>query len=61
MERGHLVSADSVHASSEILEWLQKFTEHLVDDEIPERGDSNAISSHEVSLEPTSTRSEDLG
>ena len=29
--------------------------------EVPERGDSHASSSHEVSLEPTSTRSEDLG
>ena len=45
----------------EIPEWLQEFRENLVDDEILERGDSHASSSHEVSLEPTSTRSEDLG
>ena len=32
-----------------------------MDDEIPEQGDSHASSSHEVSLEPTSKRSEDLG
>ena len=38
---------------SEIPEWLQEFRENLVDDEIPERGDSHASSSHEVSLEPT--------
>ena len=43
---------------SEILEWLQEFRENLVDDEIPEHGDSHASSSHEVSLEPTSKRSE---
>ena len=38
---------------SEIPEWLQEFRENLVDDEIPEHGDSHASSSHEVSLEPT--------
>ena len=32
-----------------------------MDDEIPVHGDSHASSSHELSLEPTSTRSEDLG
>ena len=32
-----------------------------MDDEIPERRDSHASSSHEVSLEPTSKRREDLG
>ena len=31
-----------------------------MDDEIPEHRDSHASSSHELSLEPTSTRSEDL-
>ena len=31
-----------------------------MDDEIPVHGDSHASSSHEVSLEPTSKRSEDL-
>ena len=33
----------------------------LVDDRVPERRDSHASSSHEVSLEPTSKRNEDLG
>ena len=46
---------------SEIPEWLQEFRENLVDDEIPEHGDSHASSSHEASLEPTSKRREDLG
>ena len=32
-----------------------------MDDEVPERGNSHASSSHEVSLEPTFKRSEDLG
>ena len=41
---------------SEIPEWLQEFRENLVDDEIPEHGDSHASSSHEVSLEPTIQR-----
>ena len=45
---------------SEIPEWLQEFRENLVDDEIPEHGDSHASSSHEVSLEPISKRREDL-
>ena len=35
---------------SEIPEWLQEFKENLVDDEIPEHGDSHASSSHEVSF-----------
>ena len=46
---------------SDILEWLQEFRENLVDDRVPEHRDSHASSSHEVSLEPTSKRSEDLG
>ena len=46
---------------SEIPEWLQEFKENLVDDEVPEHRDSHASSSHEVSLEPTSKRREDLG
>ena len=46
---------------SEIPEWLQEFRENLVDDEIPVHGDSHASSSHEVSLEPTFKRREDLG
>ena len=34
---------------SEIPEWLQEFRENLVDDEIPEHGDSHVSSSHEIS------------
>ena len=45
---------------SEIPEWLQEFKENLVDDEIPEHGNSHASSSHEVSLEPILQRREDL-
>ena len=45
---------------SEIPEWLQEFRENLVDDEIPEHGDSHATSSHEVSIEPKLKRREDL-
>ena len=44
-----------------IPEWLQEFRENLVDDEIPLQGGSHASSSHEVSLEPTTKRREDLG
>ena len=33
---------------SEIPEWLQEFRENLVDDEVPEHGDSHASSSHEA-------------
>ena len=61
IELGHPLSADSGRASSEIPEWLQEFRENLVDDEILEHGDSHASSSHELSLEPTSTRREHLG
>ena len=46
---------------SEIPEWLQEFRGILVDDEIPLQGGSHASSSHEVSLEPTTKRREDLG
>ena len=46
---------------SEIPEWLQEFRENLVDDEIPLQGGSHASSSHEISLEPTPKRREDLG
>ena len=46
---------------SEIPEWLQEFRVHLVDDENPLQGGSHASSSHEVSLEPTTKRREDLG
>ena len=61
VERCDPLYADSSHASSEIPECLQEFREILVDDEVPERGDSHATSSHEVSLEPTFKRREDLG
>ena len=60
-EQGDPLFTGSGRSSSEIPEWLQEFRENLVDDEIPERRDSHASSSHEVSLEPTSWRSEDLG
>ena len=46
---------------SDIPEWLQEFREILVDEEVPEHRDSHASSSHEVFLEPTSKRREDLG
>ena len=46
---------------SDIPEWQQEFRENLVDDRAPERRDSHASSSHEPSLEPTLTRSVDLG
>ena len=46
---------------SDIPEWLQEFREILVDDRVPERRNSHASSSHEPSLEPTPTRSMDLG
>ena len=46
---------------SEMPEWLQEFTEILVDDEIPVHGDSHASSSHEASLEPTFKRREAFG
>ena len=44
---------------SEIPEWLQEFREKLVDNGVPDHRDSHASSSHEVSLETTSKRSED--
>ena len=46
---------------SDIPEWLQEFTENLVDDGVPERRDSHASSCHEPSLEPPPPRSVDLG
>ena len=46
---------------SDKTKWLQEFKENLVDDRVPEHRDSHASSSHELSLDPTSTRSEDLG
>ena len=48
-------------SSSDIPEWLQEFRENFVDDEVSERRDSHASSSHEASLEPTFKRREDLG
>ena len=48
IERANPVSADSGRASSEIREWLQEFMENWVDDEVLERRDSHASSSHEV-------------
>ena len=59
-EQGDPLFTDSGRASSEIPEWLQEFREILVDDEIPEHGDSHASSSHEASLEPILKRREDL-
>ena len=56
-----MFAAKPAPLSSEIPEWLQEFTENLVDKRVPEHRDSQASSSHEVSLEPTSERSEDLG
>ena len=61
IERRNPLSTDSSRASSEIPEWLQEFRENLVHDEVPDRGDSHASSSHELSLEPTFKRREDLG
>ena len=46
---------------SDIPEWLQEFRENLLDDRVPEHRDSHASFSHELSLEPTPTRSVDLG
>ena len=60
IEWSNPLSADSGRASSEIPEWLQEFRENLVDDEIPEHGDSHACSSHEAFLEPILKRREDL-
>ena len=47
--------------SSEIRVCLQEFRENLVDERVPEHRDSHASSSHELSLDPTPKRSEDLG
>ena len=47
-ERGDLFHSD-------IPEWLQQSRENLVDERVPERRDSHASSSHELSLEPTPT------
>ena len=61
IERGNPLSVDSGRASSKIPEWLQEFREILVGDEVPLQGGSHASSSHEVSLETTFKRREDLG
>ena len=53
-ERGDLYHSD-------IPEWLQEFKENLVDDRVSQHRDSHASSFDEISLEPTSKRSEDLG
>ena len=58
IERGHPLFADSGRASSEIPEWLQEFRDNLVDDGVPEL---TRQFTHEVSLEPTFKRREDLG
>ena len=46
---------------SDMAAWLQEFKENLVDDRVPEHGDSHASSSHGLSLEPVFKRREDLG
>ena len=46
---------------SDIPEWLQEFRKKLVDDRVLERRDSQASSAHELSLEPTIMKREDLG
>ena len=57
--RDPLFAAKPAPLCSDIPEWLQEFREHLVDEGVPEHRESHASSSHEVSLEPTSKRSED--
>ena len=59
-EQGDPLFTDSSRASSEIPEWLQEFRENLVDDELPEHGDSHDSSSSEASLEPILERREEL-
>ena len=54
LERGDL-------CHSGIPEWLQEFTENLVDDRVPEHRDSHVSSSHEPALEPKPARSVVLG
>ena len=63
IERENLLLADSGRPplSSEIRVCLQEFRENLVDERVPEHRDSHASSSHELSLDPTPKRSEDLG
>ena len=54
LERGDLLHSD-------MPEWLQEFTENLLDDRVPQHRDSHASSSHELSLEPALARSADMG
>ena len=54
-------SAGNLCDDSEIPEWLQEFRENLVDERVLEHSDSHISSSHEISSEATSKRSEDLG
>ena len=56
-----MFAAKPAPLSSEIPKWLQEFRANVVDERVPEDRDSHASSSHEVSLEPTSKRSKDLG
>ena len=56
-----MFAAEPSPLCSDIPEWLQEFRENLVDERVPEHRDSHASSSHEVSLEPTRTKSEELG
>ena len=57
----HHPTSTSSSSSSPTKEWLQEFRENLVDERVLEHRDSHASSSHEVSLEPTPKRSDDLG
>ena len=41
IERGNPLFADSGRASSEVLEWLQEFTEKMVDDGVPEHTETH--------------------
>ena len=59
--KGNTIERGNPCGDSEISEWLQELRGNLVDDEIPLQGGSNASSSHEASLEPTTKRREDLG
>ena len=56
--RKHVSQSMMTKANNKIIcylkeDWLQEFRENHVDDRVPERRDSHASSSHEVSLEPT--------
>ena len=59
-ERGDTLLREQDPVYSEIPEWQQEFRENLVDEEIPEHGDSHASSSHKASLKPIFMRREDL-